>query len=213
MDVRPAFLAAAGDAHTALQQPEVGRRWEEPSALDDLAIGSLAAHLARGVLLVERYLDHSDRISESEPVLSPAAYLAALLEQGSTGHEGPFNRGVRQRAAEDARAGFEATHTAVASCISRLQQRLAREPRDRLVSVFQGMVTTLDGYLATRIIELTVHTDDLYVSLALPTPALSSMEAAIPTLVDVARLRHGDLAVLRALARRERDVVSALRVI
>jgi hypothetical protein len=36
--------------------------------------------------------------------------------------------------------------------------------------------------------------------------------AAIDTLVEVARLRHGDTAVLRALARRERDSVAALRV-
>ena len=35
---------------------------------------------------------------------------------------------------------------------------------------------------------------------------------AIETLLEVARLRHGDLAVLRALARRERDPVRALRV-
>ena len=31
-------------------------------------------------------------------------------------------------------------------------------------------------------------------------------------LVDVARVRHGDLAVLRALTRRERDPVQARRV-
>jgi hypothetical protein len=29
----------------------------------------------------------------------------------------------------------------------------------------------------------------------------------------VARIRHGDMAVLRALARRERDTVGALRVL
>jgi len=32
-------------------------------------------------------------------------------------------------------------------------------------------------------------------------------------LVGVARIRHGDMAVLRALARRERDPVQALRVL
>jgi hypothetical protein len=34
----------------------------------------------------------------------------------------------------------------------------------------------------------------------------------ISTLVQIARLRHGDMAVLRALTRRERDLVQALRV-
>ena len=35
----------------------------------------------------------------------------------------------------------------------------------------------------------------------------------ITTLVEVARLRHGDAAVVRALSRRERDTAEALRVI
>jgi hypothetical protein len=36
---------------------------------------------------------------------------------------------------------------------------------------------------------------------------------AVETLVEVARLRHGDTAVLRALSRRERDPADALRVL
>ncbi len=39
------------------------------------------------------------------------------------------------------------------------------------------------------------------------------MDLAIEALVDVARVRHGDLAVLRALTRRERDSSEALRVL
>ncbi len=55
----------------------------------------------------------------------------------------------------------------------------------------------------------------LAVSLHLDLPDLPVEAAglAITTLVDVARLRHGDLAVLRALTRRERDAASALRVL
>ncbi len=34
----------------------------------------------------------------------------------------------------------------------------------------------------------------------------------IGTLVDVARFRHGDVAVLHALTRRERDSIGALRI-
>jgi hypothetical protein len=33
------------------------------------------------------------------------------------------------------------------------------------------------------------------------------------TLVEVARILHGDVAVVRALSRRERDAVEALRVL
>jgi hypothetical protein len=38
------------------------------------------------------------------------------------------------------------------------------------------------------------------------------MEIAFANLVEVARVRHGDLAVLRAFTRRERDSVDALRI-
>ena len=60
-----------------------------------------------------------------------------------------------------------------------------------------------------------VHGDDLAVSLGVDPPLLppAATGLVIATLVEVARIRHGDIAVVRALARRERDAVDALRVI
>ena len=74
---------------------------------------------------------------------------------------------------------------------------------------------TLDDYLVTRLIELVVHTDDLAVSLDVAAPPIPAAATGlvITTLVEVARIRHGDTAVLRALTRRERDAVAALRVL
>ena len=46
--------------------------------------------------------------------------------------------------------------------------------------------------------------------LELPAPA---SDVAIDVLVDVARIRHGRVAIIRGLARRERDDVEALRVL
>jgi hypothetical protein len=99
--------------------------------------------------------------------------------------------------------------------IEHLKLRLAGEPEDRRIRVFKDLVLLLDDYLVTRIIELTVHTDDLAVSVGLPTPEFpaSATALAIEALVDVAIPRNGDLAVLRALTRRERDEVEALRVL
>jgi hypothetical protein len=64
-------------------------------------------------------------------------------------------------------------------------------------------------------VELVVHADDLAASVGVePTPPQPAATAvAIDVLVGVARVRHGDMAVLRALARRERDTVRALRVL
>jgi hypothetical protein len=73
---------------------------------------------------------------------------------------------------------------------------------------------TLDEYLRTRVVELVIHGDDLASSVGLAFGPVASDLAttAISTLVEVARVRHGDMAVLRALTRRERDSVQALRV-
>jgi hypothetical protein len=77
------------------------------------------------------------------------------------------------------------------------------------------MVLTLDDYLGTRLVELCVHVDDLAVSGGEPAPSLpeGATGRAVEILVDVARLRQGDPGVLRALTRRERDPVEALRVL
>jgi hypothetical protein len=64
-------------------------------------------------------------------------------------------------------------------------------------------------------VELVVHIDDLAVSVGRPTPDLPATATActIGCLLEIARTRHGDLAVVRALSRRERDPISALRVL
>jgi hypothetical protein len=97
--------------------------------------------------------------------------------------------------------------------LDRLRTSLEAEPEGRLVTVRDQEVLRLDDYLATRIIELALHTDDLCVSVGRETPELPGIEVAIQALVDIAAHRHGRLAVLRALARRERDPDQVLRVI
>jgi hypothetical protein len=96
--------------------------------------------------------------------------------------------------------------------LERLRARLEGEPEGRLVKA-RDEVLRLYDYLRTRIIELAVHTDDLCVSIGRETPPLPGVAVAIEALVEVAILRHGELAVLRALARRERDPDQVLRVI
>ncbi len=65
---------------------------------------------------------------------------------------------------------------------------------------------TLDRYLDTRLVELAVHVDDLAVSLGVATPELddAATRRAVAVCAELARQRHGAVAVLRALARHER---------
>jgi hypothetical protein len=63
--------------------------------------------------------------------------------------------------------------------------------------------------------ECVVHIDDLAASAAIETPTLPpfAVNVTIEALIEIARAHRGDLAVVRALSRRERDTVDALRVI
>jgi len=204
---RAVFLEAAAAAREVVALPVVALRWEEPSALAEMTIGALAAHLVRAVTNVDRCLAAPEPAG-AEPI-SAAAYVAPVGPDLDSG----INVRVRSTSAEEALAGHRAVLGQMDRALDRLRARLEGEPEDRLVSVRDGEVLRLDEYVRTRIIEITIHLDDLCVSLGQETPALPGIEVAIQALLDVAALRHGELAVLRALTRRERDPDQALRVI
>jgi hypothetical protein len=114
-----------------------------------------------------------------------------------------------------AEAGLPALLRQWDSAIEKLDERLGYEAGSRKIKVIGGLVLRLDQYLVARIVEMLVHSDDLAVSVGTDLPGFpgAAWDVVIGTLVDVARLHRGDLAVLRALSRRERDDVQALRVL
>jgi Mycothiol maleylpyruvate isomerase N-terminal domain len=209
-EVRAAFLETAAIAAALLARPEVGRFWEAPSALRLLSVQGLAGHLVRGATTVEVYLD---RPEPGGPPTSAAEYYDRALPEDDD-ITTPIHTAIRERGMEQAAAGPERLAADAAAACARLRDRLASEPETRLMSVYKETVLRLDDYLRTRLVELTLHIDDLCVSVGVPTPEMpaAATAAAVDALLDVARLRHGDLAVLRALARRERDPAAVLRV-
>ncbi len=62
---------------------------------------------------------------------------------------------------------------------------------------------------------MTIHIDDLALSAGLSVPEVpaDAYGVAIDTLVGVATVRHGPLAILRALTRHERQGTEILRVL
>lgn len=200
--IRSTFLEASRIARDLVAAPEVVEAWDQPSALADLSVRGLAGHLTRATTLVEACLDRGE--PEGEPI-SPARYFNTALADPSV------DVGVRQKGEETAAVGHIALLATLDATLARLATRLEAEPADRKVAVFLDMVLTVDDYLATRLVELAVHVDDLAVSVGLPTPAMP-LDTAVATLVEVARDRHGDLAVLRALSRRERAAPTTLVV-
>ncbi len=207
--MRSLYLDVATVAAELLAGPGVVRHWDHQSVLPRFHVRGLAGHLARSILQVEWYLDAE--VADARPITA-SDYYAALA--GGTDPEAELNVGVRQRGEEVATEGPSALVERTVAALSRLRTRLPAEPRERHVEAL-GRVLPLDEYLKTRLVEMTVHMDDLALSVGLPpreVPA-SAYGVAIETLVGVATLRHGPLAILRALTRQERQGTEILRVL
>jgi hypothetical protein len=209
VSVREAYLAAAVAAVDLLGRREVGDSWSSPSALAGFDVGTLAGHLARSVLQVEWYLDAPE---PDGPVLSAAEYFAGAA--GIADPSSEVNAGIRARAQESAAGGWARLYIDAGHAADRLAERLPGERPDRRVNA-TGRALLVDEYLKSRLVELCFHIDDLARSLSLAPPVLpvEASTHAIAVLVGAARVRHGDLAVLHALGRRELDAIEALRVL
>lgn len=191
-----------------LRNPAVQERWDEPSALAEMGVSALAGHLIRVLSTVERYLAQPEPLEEGR--LSPEVYFTKVTSDINSAE----NVAIRARGAEEAAGGYDALLAEYDRLRAAVLEAIRDQPSSRRMSVFGGQVLLLDDYLVTRIVEAVVHVDDLAVSCGIDTPALpvDAYEYAIRTLVDIARARHGDVAVMRGLARRERDDIGALRV-
>jgi uncharacterized protein (TIGR03083 family) len=203
------FLASAAVAGRLLRAPELAVRWTRPSALAEFRNSGLAGHLARAVLNVERYLDTPPTTGDRP--LDAVSYFRAAgpdIDDADT-LSAAVHRSVRERGEQDAAGGPADLADRYDAARSRLAVRLPGLPQDQPVLMFGRYVLPLRECLVTRLVELVVHTDDLAVSLGLPTPSFreDADDLVITTLGRMARRRHGTLPVLRALARRERAPV------
>lgn len=191
-----------------LRNPAVREKWDEPSALAEMSVSALSGHLIRVLITVESYLAQPEPLEEGRQ--SPAVYFTGVNSDINSAQ----NIAIRARGAEEAAGGYDAVLAEYDRVRAAVLEAIRDQPSSRRMSVFGGQVLLLDDYLVTRIVEAVVHVDDLAVSCDIDTPVLpvDAYEYAIRTLVDIARARHGDLAVVRALARRERDDIGALRV-
>ena len=191
-----------------IANPAVVAAWDGPSALRKFTVSGLCGHLARATLAVDEYLDLPEPAGPA--VATAADYFAALPLDDI---DSDLNAGIRRRGDAAAAAGHSAIITKLQQAQRRLGTRLQSEPPGRMMRVFGEQAMRLDDYLATRLVELALHVDDVCVSVGIDTPPVPGAGTAITTLVEVARKRSGDIAVLRALGRRERDPAAALRVL
>jgi hypothetical protein len=202
--VRDAYLATAHTARALIASPEVGRRWDDPSALARMSIGAVAAHLARGVVTVRDYM--AMPLPDPAPAPVTATEYFAMGVPVATDLDDDFNTGIRARSDSAAAGGQAGVLGHLDDALATVAANLAAAPADARVAVFGSVVMPVDEYLVTRLVELTVHLDDLATSIGHDTPAIDSRAVDLVTacLVGIARVRHGDIDVIRMLARRER---------
>lgn len=198
-DIVSLFLAGADVIATALRDPAVADAWNRPSVLEDQSVGGLAGHLAwGGIWVVREYLDAGAPAGPAN-FSSAGEYYATFVGPASS----EAHQASRDRSAAIASAGPEALLLSVGERLGELRPRLLALDGQSLVAVAGGNVMHLDDCLTTRIVEQTVHLDDLARSVGCDSWS-SPSEAVVLTLAvgaEIARRRSGTQALMRSLYR------------
>jgi hypothetical protein len=200
-DVSQAFLDAASAATELLDNPQLDIRWAQPGASKGMTVGGIASHLVQSGFESLRVALEAPAPEPSGRLLAPGRYFSG--QNLDLDHE--EHRANRDRANEQSQTGPAEIRRRAAAATEDLTVRLAEMSGDRLVLVNGRFTMTLDGVTTTRLVELLAHSDDLATSLDVRyVPPPKALTIVLACLTDVARRRHGDLDVLRAVARGDR---------
>jgi hypothetical protein len=204
-----AFPIAAAIAVEEIQRSEVRDQWLLPSALPKMSIGALACHLGRQVVRAAELLPVATDVPPLDRVDTHYHRAAWVM---STSPDDPQN----DRSTDDAEAALGAAGLAGRSsgALQTVRRLLADGTASDVVPIpWQGWSLRRDDFLLTRMLEIVVHADDLALSIGVRTPEFPD-EVFAPVrdlLVRLAVKRHGQSAVIGALARSERtQVISGL---
>ncbi len=200
---RAVFIEAAEGGLTLVGRPEVAAAWDEPSALAQMSVGALAAHLARQVTRVPEVLTFPPL--DERPVPLVEHYQRSVWV--AAGVDDEPNVAIRQRADDDAAPGRDEVLRRARAALDATRATLPDLELDHVVRPpWTSWNLTLEDYLRTRVMELVVHSDDLAVSVGIDPPAWPEEVVApvLGLLTTLAVKRHGVPAVLRTLSRAER---------
>ena len=159
-----AFLTAVDSVADLLARTQVATAWDEPSALAEWSVGGLAGHLAgqafAGVNLIEA------EPSELTPIALDEHYERVTWIGAAVDDEQSVD--IRSGGDANAEAGPEALLARVVQARDRLGVLLADTSPDRPVLVpWQGWALRRDDFLVMRMMEITVHSDDLAASVGI----------------------------------------------
>jgi Mycothiol maleylpyruvate isomerase N-terminal domain len=199
------YLDAAAVAANLIASPQVAARWNEPSALSEMAVGSLAGHLARQITGVPARLADQQLPDKAELLTVPEHY--ARVRWAGAALDDEANVSIRRDSDDEAAGGPDDLARRTRTAVAQLRDALPAEQGGRAIYLpWTGWALTLEDFLTTRLLEIVVHVDDLAVSVDVVPPNLpeQATDTVLALLAQLAARRHGPAAVLRALTRQER---------
>jgi Mycothiol maleylpyruvate isomerase N-terminal domain len=213
-DVPGAWVDVSKVALSAIRGEEVGSRWDQPSILPGMTIGSLASHLVLSVLAVE------DSLTTSVPVTGVPVTAGQFLSRTPLDATSDTHVGIRSQAQARASRGRERVVQRAAASLDRsiglLRSRSVEEVVPFLPRPDAPIPMTIGELLRSRIVELAVHLDDLACSVNFDdmpvVPAAASLVACQVGL-EISINRYGPEAVARGFFRGDRSPVDALRAL
>ncbi|WP_051366681.1 maleylpyruvate isomerase N-terminal domain-containing protein [Hamadaea tsunoensis] len=134
--------------------------------------GGLAGHLARSAFNLELALDQR---GSDEGVVDAVAYYANSDPEPP---DSQIGRRIRQLGDQEAAPGQAVLADRFAASVARLRDQAVPVSPTVAVQMF-GRLLPIDDCAAACLLELVVHTDDLAVSLGLPTPLFSALPSCL----------------------------------
>ena len=208
-EITEAFRDAAGAFAEILDRPEVQRAWAEPSALEGYSVGGIVAHVNGAIGWTERLLDLPVPLDgRAAPRDDFLRFWHSLKIDPDGADRLALHDVLRDQFEQAATRGWESTRDRFLTLAKQLGARLDGEAYERALDLrpTAPLIVCIGDLMPSRVVELVVHGDDLAASVGVDAPRLSKAAASvsIDLLMAVARRAHGDVAVVRALARRER---------
>lgn len=195
------LLDSCEDVLPLLADPELARRWSEPSVLTEWSNQGLAGHLARSAFNLERAIDQSHSSSGNSVTDATQYYTVSQPDPPDSA----IGRRIRELGDHEASLGPSELVDRFTATTADLRRRLPDISPAVHVDLF-GSSLLVDDCATACLLELVVHADDLAVSLGLATPsfATEALDLVVRTLARISETRHGSLAVIRTFARSER---------
>lgn len=197
-----AFPIAASIALDLIRHPEVSAQWSRPSALPHLSVGALAYHLGHQAIRAAELLPTPTELPTLES--ADSHYERAVWVTEGTPDEDAV---AASQDEADALRGPDDLLARSGEALAQVSDLLSRRGALDVVPIpWQGWSLRRADFLLTRQLEVVVHTDDLAVSVGVPTPVFPAevFDPVRDLLIRLAVRRHGQSALISALTRSER---------